>query len=99
MDDEGHGRLQQNVEVTCNDLAGEKIDEVLKYIKNTQENSEDIFEASNDVVKNRIEFLVFQYIRKHFNVKNASEILNVPSFFYSRNRIVRNYFRKTFCVK
>ena len=33
IDDEGHGGLQQNVELTCNDLAGEKIDEVLKYIK------------------------------------------------------------------
>ena len=62
MGDEGHGGLQQNVEVTCNDLAGEKIDEVLKYIKNTQENSEDIFEANNDVIKNRIDSLVFQYI-------------------------------------
>ena len=40
-----------------------KIDEFLKYIKNTQENSEDIFEAKNDVV-------IFQYIRKHFNVKS-----------------------------
>ena len=70
MDDEGHGGLQQNVEVTCNDLAGEKIDEFLKYIKNTQENSEDIFEANNDVVKNRIDSLVFQYILKHSNVKS-----------------------------
>ena len=34
------------------------------------QNSEDIFEVNNDVVKNRIDSIVFQYILKHYNVKS-----------------------------
>ena len=51
-----------------------------KYIKNTQNDCGYIYEANNDVVNKRIDDLVFQYIKKHFNIKNEIVKENIITF-------------------
>ena len=62
------GNLLEQVITSCPELADPMIDKVLEYIKTFHNNDNEIFEVNNDDVKKKVDKLVFQYIRKHFDI-------------------------------
>ena len=53
------------------------IDKVFKYIKTVPDIDKEIFEVNNDNVKNKVDDLVFQYIKKHFTIKKRISKENI----------------------